>query len=240
VSHERRNDHAEAPLEETEPGGAGADQPVDDHEAGGEQNAEAKGNAPDGPGDPGSTGSPGRGRRRARLLLVVTIAIGVLVAATCWMFVWPPTDAPARVDAVLVLAGGRGERETTGARLVQQGLAPVIVFSDGGVPDSSSGRLCRQRFAGIRVVCLHAEVGSTRGEARAFSELAAREGWRSVAVVTSSYHVRRASLLVDRCFEGTVHPVAAGLGPRRGVEPFRSVLREAVGFLIASTVARGC
>lgn len=237
MTHESRDDDADAPLEETEPGVSGAHQPVHNHDAGGEQSAEAKGNAP---GDPGSTRRPRRRRRRARLLLAVTIAIGVLAAATCWMFVWPPTDPPARVDAVLVLAGGRGERETTGARLVQQGVAPVIVFSDGGAPDSSSGRLCQQRFAGIRVVCLHAEVASTEGEARAFSELAAREGWRSVAVVTSSYHVRRASLLIDRCFEGTVHPVAAGLGPSRGMQLVRSVLREAGGFLIASIAARGC
>jgi uncharacterized SAM-binding protein YcdF (DUF218 family) len=237
MTHEHRDHDAEAPVEETEPGVAGAHQPVHHHEAGGEENAEAKGN---GPGDTGSTRRPGRRRRRARLLLAVTIAIGVLVAATCWMFVWPQTDPPARVDAVLVLAGGRGERETTGARLVQQGVAPVIVFSDGGIPDSSSGRLCQQRFAGIRVVCLHAEVDTTRGEARAFSDLAAREGWRSVAVVTSSYHVRRASLLIDRCFDGTVHPVAAGLGPSRGMQLVRSVLREAGDFLIASTAQRGC
>jgi uncharacterized SAM-binding protein YcdF (DUF218 family) len=70
--------------------------------------------------------------------------------------------------------------------------------------------------------------------------LAAREGWRSVAVVTSSYHVRRASLLIDRCFDGTVHPVAAGLGPSRGMQLVREVLREAGGFLIASTAQRGC
>jgi uncharacterized SAM-binding protein YcdF (DUF218 family) len=237
MTHEHRDHDAEARVEETEPGVAGAHQPVHHHEAGGEENAEAKGN---GRGDTGSTRRPGRRRRRARLLLAVTIAIGVLVAATCWMFVWPQTDPPARVDAVLVLAGGRGERETTGARLVQQGVAPVIVFSDGGIPDSSSGRLCQQRFAGIRVVCLHAEVDTTRGEARAFSDLAAREGWRSVAVVTSSYHVRRASLLIDRCFDGTVHPVAAGLGPSRGMQLVRSVLREAGDFLIASTAQRGC
>ena len=174
------------------------------------------------------------------MLLAMTIMAGVVVAATCWLFVWPTTDPPARVDVVLVPAGGKGERETTAARLAQQGLAPVIVFSDGGVPDSSSGRLCRQRIAGVRVVCLRADGASTRGEARAFSELAAREGWRSVAVVTSSYHVHRASSLIDRCFGGTVHPVAAGLGPRSGVEPFRSVLREAVGFLIVNTTARGC
>jgi uncharacterized SAM-binding protein YcdF (DUF218 family) len=55
-------------------------------------------------------------------------------------------------------------------------------------------------FAGVRVLCLTPEASTTRGEARAFAELAGREGWRSVTVVTSSYHRRRADLLVGRCF----------------------------------------
>jgi uncharacterized SAM-binding protein YcdF (DUF218 family) len=235
--HERRDDDAEPRLEQGELGVAGVQHLVHPHDAEGEQCADAKG---DGRRHPRCTGGPGRRRGRARLLVAVTIAVGALAAATGWLFVWPPTDPPGRVDAVLVLAGGKGERETTGVRLVQQGVAPVIVFSDGGRPDSGSARLCQQRFARIRVVCLHPRVGSTRGEARAFSELAAREGWRSVAVVTSSYHIRRASLLIDRCYEGTVHPVAAGLGARHDLEPVRSVLREAVGFLVVSTTARGC
>jgi uncharacterized SAM-binding protein YcdF (DUF218 family) len=177
---------------------------------------------------------------RTRLLIAVVVASGVLAALVGWLFVWPPTEPSGRVDAVLVLAGGEGERETTGIRLVQEGAAPVIVFSDGGRPGSSSARLCQQRLEGIRVACLRPRTSSTRGEARAFAELAGREGWRSVAVVTSSYHIRRASLLVGRCYGGTVHPVAAGLGPTGGVEPTRSVLRESVGLLALRTVRRGC
>jgi uncharacterized SAM-binding protein YcdF (DUF218 family) len=170
----------------------------------------------------------------------VVVASGVLAALVGWLFVWPPTEPPGRVDAVLVLAGGNGERETTGVRLVQEGVAPVIVFSDGGRPGSSSARLCQQQLDGIRVACLRPRTSSTRGEARAFAELAGRHGWRSVAVVTSSYHIRRASLLVGRCYGGMVHAVAAGLGPSGGVEPVRSVLREGVGLLALRTVRRGC
>jgi uncharacterized SAM-binding protein YcdF (DUF218 family) len=177
---------------------------------------------------------------RFRVLLVVVVAVGALAALAGWLFVWPPDEPPGRVDAVLVLAGGDGERETTGIRLARMGVAPVIVFSDGGRPGSSSAQLCQQQLEGIRVACLRSPTSSTRGEARAFAELAGREGWQSVAVVTSSYHVRRASLLLDRCYEGMVHPVAAGLGPTGGVEPTRSVLRESVGLLAPRTVRQGC
>ena len=116
-----------------------------------------------------------------------------------WLLVRPTSDPPARSDVVLVLAGGRGERESVGARLAQEGSAPVLLFSDGGRPGSSSARLCLQRFQGVRVRCLHAEADTTRGEARAFAALAEREGWRSVTVVTSSYHRHRAGPLVGRC-----------------------------------------
>lgn len=140
---------------------------------------------------------------------------------------------------MLVLAGGRGEREAAGIRLAWQGVAPVIVFSDGGRPRSASARLCRRRLAGIRIVCLSPRTSSTQGEARAFAELADREGWRSVAVVTSSYHIRRASLLVDRCYGGMVHTVAA---PNRGYGPelVRSVLRESAALVALRTFRRGC
>jgi uncharacterized SAM-binding protein YcdF (DUF218 family) len=177
---------------------------------------------------------------RTRLLVVVLVLAVALGALVGWLFVWPPHDPPGRVDAVLVLAGGDGEREATGIRLVREGVAPVVVFSDGGRPGAPSARRCLLRVDGVRVACLRPETSSTRGEARAFAELAGREGWRSVAVVTSSYHLRRASLLVDRCYRGTVHPVAAGMGHVGSLEPVRSVLREGAALLAVGTVLRGC
>ena len=140
---------------------------------------------------------------------------------------------------MLVLAGGQGERQDTGVRLVREGVAPVLVFSDGGRAGSSSARLCLQRFENVRVLCLHPAADSTRGEARAFAELAGREGWRSVTVVTSSYHRHRAGLLVGRCFPGTVHTV--GAPPNRAgplIAPFAA--REGAALLAALTVRRDC
>ena len=176
---------------------------------------------------------------RSRVLLAVLALVLALAVAGGWLLVRPAPDPPGQADVLLVLAGGRGEREAAGARLAQAGAAPVLVFSDGGRAGSSSGRLCLQRFEGVRVLCLHAEASTTRGEARAFAELAGREGWRSVTVVTSSYHRHRAGLLVDRCFPGTVHTV--GAFPDRAVPllaPFAA--REGVALLATVTVQRAC
>ena len=175
---------------------------------------------------------------RTRILLVVLIVVAVLSVLAGWL-AWSPTDPPGRVDAILVLAGGQGERERTGVRLAREGIAPVLVFSDGGRPGSSSGRLCRQRFSGVRVLCLTPRPDTTRGEASAFAEMAAREGWRSVAVVTTGYHVRRARLLLDRCFPGTVHAVGASSGMNR-LRIGLHALREGAALVAVLTLQRGC
>jgi uncharacterized SAM-binding protein YcdF (DUF218 family) len=166
------------------------------------------------------------------------LGLGLFAAITARLFVWPATDPPRRADAVLVFAGGRGERLREGTRLVQEGVAPVLVVSDGGVPGSRFARACRQQL-GIRVVCVTPRESSTRAEARVFAELADREGWRSVAMVTSSYHVRRASLLLGRCYRGKVFTVAAR-PPRTGVDLAGRALREWAGLAAAFTLQRGC
>jgi uncharacterized SAM-binding protein YcdF (DUF218 family) len=177
---------------------------------------------------------------RARVLLAVLLVLLGLATLIGRLFIWPSTGPPGRVDAVLVLAGGQGERQETGVRLAREGVAPVLVFSDGGRPGPSYDQLCRQRFTGIRVLCLTPRVRTTRGEARAFAELADREGWRSVAVVTSSYHVHRAAMLVGRCYPGVVRAVPA---PPVGVDGPRIIsfaLHEGIAVAAALSVQRGC
>jgi uncharacterized SAM-binding protein YcdF (DUF218 family) len=177
---------------------------------------------------------------RSRVLLASLAVVLALAVVGGWLFVRPVPDPPGRADVLLVLAGGRGEREAAGARLAQAGAAPDLVFSDGGRADSSSGRLCLQRFEGVRVLCLHPESDTTQGEARAFAELARREGWRSVTVVTSSYHRHRAGLLVGRCFAGTVHTVGAAPNRTASVLVVPFAARESVALVAALTVRRDC
>jgi uncharacterized SAM-binding protein YcdF (DUF218 family) len=170
--------------------------------------------------------------------LAVALALAVLLAvATGRLFVWPETDPPDRPDALLVFAGKR-ERLAEGIRLMRAGVAPVLVVSDGGRPRSRAGRTCRNPPPDLRVICVTPERSSTAAEAAAFAELAEREGWGEVAMVTSTYHVRRASLLLDRCYAGEVSTVAA---PRRtGPGLVANALREWAGLAAAVTVQRAC
>jgi uncharacterized SAM-binding protein YcdF (DUF218 family) len=181
-------------------------------------------------------------RRRGllRLLLALGLAGAVLVALTYRLFVFPATDRPGRADAVVVFAGGDGERQEEGVRLVREGVAPALVISDGGQPGSSKARVCRERPAGLRLHCLSPDPATTRGEARAFAELAEREGWDSLVLVSSNYHVLRAGLLLGRCHDGQVRRVATPLYNDGTWETGRQLASEWLAVAAAVTLQRSC
>src|SRR3954468_13937661 len=142
------------------------------------------------------------GRWAARGALVLLVAPA---AATLRLFVWPSTQHPVRADAVIVLAGDQGERIATAKRLVESGASKTLVL-DGSerawLRDTSCGAT-----QGFEVVCLSPKPDSTRTEARAASELAKKRRWKTVAVVTTKFHVTRAGLLFRRCLAGRVQMV---------------------------------
>jgi uncharacterized SAM-binding protein YcdF (DUF218 family) len=181
-----------------------------------------------------------RRRRLLWLLLALVLAAVVVVGLTFPLFVSPPTDEPGRADAVVVFAGGDGERQEEGLRLVREGVAPALVISDGGLPGSRNARVCRERPAGLRLYCLSPDPATTRGEARQFAELAEREGWESLVLVTSNYHVRRAGLLLDRCYGGQVRRVATPLFNDYRRETARQLAGEWLALGAALTLQRSC
>ena len=146
---------------------------------------------------------------RVAVLVLLGLLIGWAIAASA-LFVWPPQHSSNRADAVVVLSGGRGPRLTEGLSLVSEGVAPVLVVSDGWSSTwPEANRLCAGRPAPVPVVCFHPQPYSTRGEAEAFARLAARRGWKSVVVVSSGYHLVRARMLFERCYDGSVSTAPA-------------------------------
>lgn len=131
----------------------------------------------------------------------------LFAGATAYLFLWPEEDALAeRADAIVVLSGGRGHRLEEGVRLWRAGAAPTLVLSDGDAAGWEQGnRLCRRGG----VLCFHPDPYSTQGEARWIGAEAKRRGWDSVVVVTSAYHLRRARMIVERCFPGRLAAIAA-------------------------------
>ena len=125
---------------------------------------------------------------------------------------WPAEDAlpRAKADAVVVLSGGREHRLAEGLRLWRSGAARTLVISDGRADGwDEANRLCGRP----RVLCFHPDPYSTQGEARWIGREAARRAWDSVVVVTSTYHLRRARMVVERCFHGLLSAVGADPPP---------------------------
>jgi uncharacterized SAM-binding protein YcdF (DUF218 family) len=176
--------------------------------------------------------------RWGRLLTVLLIVVVAFVGLTAWLFVWPPSATPDRADAVVVFAGGRGERLRTAMRLVREGVAPTLVISNGWDPAwTDANRLCRG-WSEAAVLCPTPSPDTTAGESRTVAALAMQRGWRSVALVTSTYHVRRASLLLRRCHQGSVYAVAAR--PRLTPSLAAAIAHEWLGLATAMTRDRNC
>ncbi len=164
------------------------------------------------------------------------MALGVL--ATLRLFVWPPMETPAQADAVVLLAGGRGERVGLALELMSAGVAPALVLV-GEQTEPAADELCREGQPPFELVCLPRAPDSTRTEARAVADLALSRHWRSLVLVTSTYHVTRSRMMLDRCFPGDVAAVGADapLGFRLLVPV---VVKEWAGLIHAVTVARDC
>jgi uncharacterized SAM-binding protein YcdF (DUF218 family) len=159
--------------------------------------------------------------------------------ATYRLFIAPPAHVASRVDAVVMFVGGRGERLATAEALMDDGAATVLVIPNGEVDGWEAGnRACREERA-YTVLCPFPDPDTTRGEARLIANLARKEGWDELALVTSTYHLTRATLLLDRCFDGRIVAIEAptDLNPASWAA---RIGHEWVGWGTASVLQRSC
>ncbi len=149
-----------------------------------------------------------------RLLLVAAILLAAAWLVLCLvLFVWPPA-ADGRPRACRCRGGAVGERARLpkALSLIRRGVAPVLAISS--VQKTPKWRQARElcakgRYERARVVCFLAQPYSTRGEARAIARLAPAHGWRSLVVVSSTFHLTRAKMLFRRCWHGRLYFVGS-------------------------------
>jgi uncharacterized SAM-binding protein YcdF (DUF218 family) len=187
-----------------------------------------------------------RGYRRPvlrRALLVLGLLVVAWVVVCSVLFVWPPAEsgAPQRADAVVVLAGGLNARLDPALALMRRRVAPVLVVSGAfhGHRWPKAERLCSGAYAPLRyrVICSRPRPYSTRGEARMIDRLARAHGWDEVVVVTSTFHVTRAHMLVRRCYDGGLAFVGTHTPWWRLPQEFAT---ETGKLAVQLTVKRGC
>jgi uncharacterized SAM-binding protein YcdF (DUF218 family) len=139
----------------------------------------------------------------------------------------------AHADALVVLGGSSAyvERTRWAARLFSEGRAPEIILTDdnerGGwsseqqrnplFVERAFAELCRAGVPAEKIVVLPLPQAApgTYDESLTLREHATTHGLRSLLVVTSPYHSRRALWTLRRVFQGSgvavgLEPVAAG------------------------------
>jgi hypothetical protein len=146
--------------------------------------------------------------RRVRIVLSAAMALIVIFAAvTARLLVWPAEGMPARVSAIVMLAGP-GLRLPVALQLADQRRASVLVISQG---HDGYGSPCPPRPSGVRLICFDPDPADTRGEAEYIGRLAKEYHWTSVVLVTSRPQATRARMLVERCLTGAVYSATGPL-----------------------------
>ncbi|HVS87587.1 MAG TPA: YdcF family protein [Candidatus Acidoferrum sp.] len=164
-------------------------------------------------------------RRKQRGGIVVTLIVVLLLILLCGVlylargpilrFVgenWIVEDPLERSDAIIMLSDDNfyADRATRAAELYRRGMAPVVVASGrrlrpfAGIAELMVRDLSERGVPKDKIEAFAHDADNTREEAQALAQLGTRKKWRSVIVVTSNYHTRRARYIFDRVFPSTV------------------------------------
>ncbi len=134
--------------------------------------------------------------------------IALLLGFTTRLFVWPPTDSPVHVDAIVALAGNPPQLNAKKAlSLSADGYARVAVLSLGGDPPAP----CLKAPRNVTVVCFEPNPIDTRGEAEYVTRLVKLRHWHRLMVVSTRTQVTRARLLFKRCTSAKLVMVPASV-----------------------------
>lgn len=176
-----------------------------------------------------------------RLLSLLVVAAIVLYGLGIWLFLLKKDDnLPTHAaDAVVLLAGSR-KRLPVALDLMRRHAAKTLVVSEESqANDPARYQLCHgPKPKGYELICRHADPFSTRGEARMASELASRNHWLSLIVVSSRYHLYRAEKLFGRCTNATL--IMRGTDADKWWYKAYAVPLEWLKLARSATFARGC
>ncbi len=168
---------------------------------------------------------------------------------------WIVDEPAAHADAIIVLGDDNfyADRATHAAELYRQGVAEVVVGSgrrlrpNAGISELMEHDLVERGVPKEKIVRFAHDANSTAEEAILLAHFAESHKWRSVILVTSNYHTRRARYIFQKEFPAgiTVSVASARDGdfdPGRWWEKRKSVKlfsQELVGMCVALWEMRG-
>jgi uncharacterized SAM-binding protein YcdF (DUF218 family) len=156
-------------------------------------------------------------------LIVAVLLLSVLYVARHPIFRlvgegWVVEDTLERSDAILILSDDNfyADRATHAAQVYRQGFASVVVASGrrlrpyAGVAELIEHDLIERGVPKDKIIRVAHDADNTREEAKALAQVAKQRKWRSVIVVTSNYHTRRARYLFSHVFPKDVKVRVSG------------------------------
>jgi uncharacterized SAM-binding protein YcdF (DUF218 family) len=161
-----------------------------------------------------------KARRKAAMLFVTALAAYLLIFYTplIWYAAAPLkiSEPPAKADVIVVFAGGAGESGKQGqgyeerveyaVELYKKGYAGHLIFSSGYTYTIKEVDIMKALAVSMGVpasaITLENKSGYTYEFVRNTGEIMDRNGWKSALLVSSPYHMRRASLVYKKSGSG--------------------------------------
>lgn len=163
-------------------------------------------------------------RRKTAVIAAGVAVTGVVLAlaavrlsslATGWLLSGEP---PIASELMVVLSGASMERTQTALELYRAGMAPEILITGETGPDVDLRFLEEHDVPRQSLLLPLQPATSTFEDALSVRQLVLKKGVKSILVVTSPYHCRRARLILSR--------VLSGLGVRITVTPSVSLYMD--------------
>jgi uncharacterized SAM-binding protein YcdF (DUF218 family) len=168
---------------------------------------------------------------------------------------WIVEDPVEHADAIIVLSDDNfyADRAVHAADLYRHGMAPYVVASGrklrsyAGVAELMEHDLVERAVPKDKILRVSHQAENTREEAQALRQQVVDRKWRSVIVVTSNYHTRRARYIFTHVFPPSV--VVRVSGAKDGdFDPdswwerrvsIKKLMTEVVGMVVAVWELRG-
>jgi len=157
--------------------------------------------------------------------VVGTLIALLFLAAFCLLLYWARhpilryaaeswvVDEPApHADAILLLGDDNfyADRATRAAELIRQGVAPLVVASgrrlrpSAGIVELMQHDLIERGVPKEKILPFPQDADNTEKEAAALAKFCSERRFRSVILVTSNYHTRRARYIFKKAFPSSI------------------------------------
>lgn len=149
------------------------------------------------------------------------VCLGVLALASLWLF--PPTqvltnlgkfiihaDPMEKVDAIVVLSGGGLPRLKEAAEIYKENKGGFVVLTETGIITDKYGDLSQIEKTqltemGVQsryILITETHVDTTTDEALVVRRLVSKNGFKSIIVVTDTFHTMRTYMIFQDTFKG--------------------------------------